>query len=74
MRLWPFGRKPKREHSLGEYTEPSFRGALFMLVVSVAVVVIIWLAYSWALNQPGVRAPAGAIDRVVRSIALFVIS
>lgn len=57
MRLWPFGRKPKQQHHLGEYTEPSFRGAIVMLVVSLVVVTLLWLAYSWALNQPGVPQP-----------------
>jgi len=57
VRLWPFGRKPKQQHHLGEYTEPSFRGAIVMLVVSLVVVTLLWLAYSWALNQPGVPQP-----------------
>jgi hypothetical protein len=69
VRRWPFRRKPRREHSLGEYTEPSFRGALFMLVVSVVVVAILWLAYSWALSHPGVPNPSGAVDRITASIA-----
>jgi hypothetical protein len=64
VRLWPFGRKPKQEHYLGEYTEPSFRGALFMLVVSVVVVALLWLAYSWALGRPNVPDPSGLLDRV----------
>jgi hypothetical protein len=32
------------------YTPPSYRGALFMLVLSLAGVVFVWLAYSAALN------------------------
>ena len=63
MRLWPFGRKPKQEHYLGEYTEPSFRGAIVMLVVSVVVVALIWMAYSWALSQPNVPNPTGTLER-----------
>jgi hypothetical protein len=51
VRLWRFRRKPKHEHYLGEYTEPSFRGAFFMLVFSIVLVVLVWLAYGWALGQ-----------------------
>ena len=40
-----------------------------MLVVSMAGIILAWLAYSWALNQPGVPAgggsPSSAIVRVV---------
>jgi hypothetical protein len=57
MRLWPFGKKPKKEHDLGEYTEPSFRGAILMLVAILVVLTLIWLAYSWALQQPGITNP-----------------
>jgi hypothetical protein len=32
------------------YTPPSYRGALFMLVLSLAGVVFVWLAYSAALK------------------------
>ena len=71
MRLWPFGRKPRREHTLGEYTEPSFRGAILMLVVSVGVVALLWLAYSWALNQPNVPDPNGVVDPVSGLIAVL---
>jgi hypothetical protein len=69
VRLWPFGRKPKQEHYLGEYTEPSFRGAIFMLVLCVVIVAALWLVYSWALNQPGAPEPTGAVDRVVTALA-----
>lgn len=72
MRLWPFGRKPRHEHYLGEYTEPSFRGALVMLVVSVVVVALLWLAYSWALNHPDVPDPNGVIDRVIDRVVASV--
>ena len=71
MRLWPFGRKPKQEHYLGEYTESSFRGALVMLVVCVVVIALVWLAYSWALNLPNVPDPNGLIDRVTRALAVL---
>ncbi len=32
------------------YTPSSYRGALFMLVLSLAGVIFVWLAYSAALN------------------------
>ena len=73
MRLWPFGRRPKQEHYLGEYTEPSFRGAVLMLVVSLVILAILWMAYSWALNQHGVDDPNAVIDRVAWSVAGLVI-
>jgi hypothetical protein len=76
LRLYPlamrrrlFERKPKRERSLGEYTEPSFRGALLMLVLSIVVLTILWLAYSWAVNQHGIDGPTGVIGRASSSIA-----
>ena len=72
MRLWPFGRRPKREHSIGEYTEPSFRGAILMLFISLAVLTLLWIAYSWALGQPGIQDPNATIDQTARSLALFV--
>ena len=59
---WPFARKPRREHSLGEYIEPSFRGAVLMLVISLVVLTLLWLAYSWALNQPGIHDPNAILD------------
>jgi hypothetical protein len=71
MRLWPFGGKPKQEHHLGEYTEPSFRGAFVMLVVSVVVIALLWIAYSWALNQPNVPNPSGLLDRVGGALAVL---
>ena len=58
MRLWPFGKKPRKEHYLGEYTEPSFRGGILMLVAILVAITLIWLAYSWALNQPGIVNPS----------------
>ncbi len=48
------------------YTPPSYRGALLMLVLSLAGVVFVWLAYSAALKTDFGRAidpadPAPAI-------------
>ena len=57
MRIWPFGRKPRKEHFLGEYTEPSFRGVITMFVAIMVVIVLIWVAYAWAVQQPGMPAP-----------------
>jgi hypothetical protein len=37
--------------SPGGYTPPSYRGALLMFVVSMAGIIVLWLAYSWALNE-----------------------
>ncbi len=71
VRRWPFGRKPKREHYLGEYTEPSFRGAILMLVVSVVILTILWIAYSWALNHSNVPDPNGLLDRVGGALAVL---
>ena len=73
VRLWPFGRRPKREHYLGESTEPSFRGAFALLVFSVVVVALLWLAYSWALNQPEIHDPNGVIDRVTAAVGALAI-
>ena len=52
MRIWPFRRKAKKEHYLGEYTEPSLRGAIGMLVAIMVVLVLIWIAYVWAIQDP----------------------
>ena len=70
VRLWPFQRKPKREHYLGEYTEPSFRGAIFMLVASIVVLALLWLAYSWALNRSNVDDPNGLLDGIGGILAI----
>jgi len=35
-----------------------------MLVASVVVVALIWMAYSWALSQPNVPNPTGTLERV----------
>jgi len=37
-----------------EYTTGSFRDGIEMIVVILTVIAAIWLAYGWALNQPGV--------------------
>ena len=66
MRLWPFGRKPRKEHYLGEYTEPSFLDAILMLVISLVVLTLLWIAYAWALNQPGVPDAEAATDLAAR--------
>ncbi len=71
MRLWPFRRDAKREHYLGEYTEPSFRGALVMLLVSVLIVTLLWIAYSWALNQPHGPNPDGFLDGVRSALVVL---
>jgi hypothetical protein len=59
MRFWPFAKRPKKKHYIGEYSEPSFRGAIGLLVVILVAITLIWLAYSWALNQPGIANPNG---------------
>lgn len=69
MKGWPFHRKPQPERDLGEYTEPSFRGAILMLVLCLAAVTVLWLAYSWALNQPSIADPNGILDRVSGAVA-----
>ena len=40
-----------------------------MLVVSLVVVALLWMAYSWALNQPNVPNPAGLLVRVGGALA-----
>lgn len=39
-----------------DYVTGSFRDGILMLVVILAVITLIWLAYGWALGVPG--APA----------------
>jgi hypothetical protein len=41
--------KPQEPTSPDHYTPPSFRGPMLMLAVSIAGIVLVWLAYSWAL-------------------------
>jgi len=36
-----------------DYTTGSFRDGIVMIVVILAAITLIWLAYGWALNQPG---------------------
>ena len=40
-----------------EYTTGSFRDGILLTVVILAVIVGLWLAYSWALGQPGAPLP-----------------
>jgi hypothetical protein len=65
----PIRRRRKPEHSFDHYTEPSWKGVIAMLIVSMAGIILAWLAYSWALNQPGVPAggdvPSSPIVRVL---------
>jgi hypothetical protein len=39
-----------------EYTTGSFKAGIGMVIAIVVVITLIWLAYGWALGQPG--APA----------------
>ena len=39
-----------------EYTTGSFKAGMGMVIAIVVVITLIWLAYGWALGQPG--APA----------------
>jgi hypothetical protein len=49
--------KPRKPHVGDDYVTGSFRDGILMLVVILAVITLIWLAYGWALGVPG--APAG---------------
>ena len=40
-----------------------------MLVLCLAAVTVLWLAYSWALNQPSIADPNGILDRVSGAVA-----
>lgn len=46
-------RRAKRREptSPDHYTPPSYRGAIIMLVVSLVGIVLVWLAYGWALGE-----------------------
>ena len=48
------------------YTPPSYRGALFMLVLIIAGVVFVWLAYSAALKTDIGRGidPTGSLPAI----------
>lgn len=37
-----------------EYTTGSFRDGIGMIIVILAAITVIWLAYGWALGQPSV--------------------
>ena len=62
-------RRKKPDLPFDHYTEPSWKGVFGMLIVSMAGIILAWLAYSWALNQPGVPtgggSPTSAIERAV---------
>lgn len=50
--------KKLRKPRVGDdYTTGSFRDGIVMIVVIVAAVTLVWLAYSWALSQPGAPTP-----------------
>jgi hypothetical protein len=40
-----------------DYTTGSFRDGIVMIVAILAVITLLWLAYGWALGQPGAPAP-----------------
>ncbi len=40
-----------------EYTTPRYRDGIMMVIVILAAIVVIWLAYGWALGVPGVPEP-----------------
>lgn len=39
-----------------EYTTGSFRDGIGMIIVILLAITLIWLAYGWAVGQPGVPA------------------
>jgi hypothetical protein len=47
---------PRKPHLGDDYTTGGFRDGIVMLVVILLAIVLIWLAYGWALGQSG--APA----------------
>jgi hypothetical protein len=47
--------KPKRDRD--DYSTGSFKAGIVMILAILAAIVLIWLAYSWALNQPGAPRP-----------------
>jgi len=49
-------RKPRKPRVGDEYVTGSFRDGILMIVVILAAIVLIWLAYGWALGVPGVPA------------------
>jgi hypothetical protein len=44
-----------------EYTTGSFRDGIVLTIVILAVIAGLWLAYSWALGQPGAPPPPSSI-------------
>lgn len=49
----------QRKRLPGDYSPGSFKAGIVMIIVIVAAIAFIWLAYSWALNQPGAPAVPG---------------
>ncbi len=47
----------RKPHLGDDYTTGTFRDGILMIVVILAAIVLIWLAYGWALGQPGVPTP-----------------
>lgn len=43
----------KRKRARDDYSAGSFKAGIGMIIAIVAAITVIWLAYSWALNQPG---------------------
>jgi len=48
--------KPRKPRVGDEYVTGSLRDGILMIVVILAAIVVIWLAYGWALGVPGVPA------------------
>lgn len=46
--------KPRKPHVGDDYVTGSYRDGILMTVVILTVIVVLWLAYSWALGVPGV--------------------
>jgi hypothetical protein len=47
----------KRKRAPDDYSTGSFKAGIAMILAILAAIALIWLAYSWALNQPGVPQP-----------------
>lgn len=43
----------RKPHLGDDYTTGGFRDEIVMVIVILIAITLIWLAYSWALNQPG---------------------
>jgi hypothetical protein len=50
-------KRPKQDPLFRDYKTGGFRDGIVVAVVVVVAVALIWLAYGWALNQPGVPSP-----------------